>query len=398
MLLFNRFQLSVMSWFTLFAALFSLSAIAGDIGRPTLDLEIIASKSVYSTKDTMQIKVTTNISKISDTVADLYVAVQEPDSNIRVHLKKSQWLIEPWKSPEDIYLSLYNRAIGPYRWFFILCTPGTDPLDKANWIAYNSLQLSVLPNNALLPKISSPRNDDAPLLIAHAGGVINGKWGTNALEALEKNYQKGIRYFEMDFSWTSDKYLVSIHDWSITLKTLFSHTAQKPSYQAYKAMPMVDGLTQMTIDSILEWLSTHHDAYIITDIKEKNINGLSLIAQKSKQLQHQFIPQIYQLKDFDEVKKMGFDKIIFTIYKTNLTDVELLKLSTSKPLFAVTMPVHRAFSSPLASLLSNAGLITYAHTINQLEVFQYLRGQAIYGIYTDQIHPEKVNADTQYRE
>ena len=89
MLLFNRFQLSAMSLFALFTALFSLSAIAVDIGRTIPDLEITASKSVYSTKDTTQIKVATNISNTSDTIADLYVAVQEPDSNIRVHLKKA---------------------------------------------------------------------------------------------------------------------------------------------------------------------------------------------------------------------------------------------------------------------------------------------------------------------
>src|SRR5210317_451008 len=61
--------------------------------------------------------------------------------------------------------------------------------------------------------IASGSNISPPVFIAHAGGSLNGQKYTNSLEALNLNYQKGHRFFEVDFSWTSDEGLVAIHDW-----------------------------------------------------------------------------------------------------------------------------------------------------------------------------------------
>jgi len=45
-----------------------------------------------------------------------------------------------------------------------------------------------------------------PIIIAHAAGAVNGRTYTNSLEAFEYNYAKGHRFFEVDFSWTSDRF------------------------------------------------------------------------------------------------------------------------------------------------------------------------------------------------
>ncbi|MDR1388703.1 MAG: hypothetical protein LBJ31_01825 [Treponema sp.] len=56
------------------------------------------------------------------------------------------------------------------------------------------------------------------LLIAHAGGALFGAGGetltyTNSLEAVEQNYMRGHRVFEIDFSLTKDGKLAAVHDW-----------------------------------------------------------------------------------------------------------------------------------------------------------------------------------------
>ena len=49
--------------------------------------------------------------------------------------------------------------------------------------------------------------------IAHAGGSINYHVYTNSLESLEKNYNLGARYFELDLLLTSDGKIAAAHDW-----------------------------------------------------------------------------------------------------------------------------------------------------------------------------------------
>src|SRR5262245_1231507 len=52
------------------------------------------------------------------------------------------------------------------------------------------------------------------LVIAHAGGAVNGKTYRNAREGLDQSSERGCRYMELDFNWTADNKLVTIHDWS----------------------------------------------------------------------------------------------------------------------------------------------------------------------------------------
>ncbi len=54
---------------------------------------------------------------------------------------------------------------------------------------------------------------DINRFIAHAGGEIDGHTYTNSLEALNLNYKKGFRLFELDIHETSDHKYVAVHDW-----------------------------------------------------------------------------------------------------------------------------------------------------------------------------------------
>lgn len=55
------------------------------------------------------------------------------------------------------------------------------------------------------------------------------------------------------------------------------------------------------------------------------------------------------------------------------------------------MPVRRAFSFSLLSELNRKGVTVYAHTINKIEILNYLRRKGIHGIYTDNILPEDLS-------
>ncbi len=54
---------------------------------------------------------------------------------------------------------------------------------------------------------------DTNRFIAHAGGEIDGYKYTNTLEAVNTNYKKGFRLFELDIIKTADNIYVAAHDW-----------------------------------------------------------------------------------------------------------------------------------------------------------------------------------------
>ncbi|PIE71308.1 MAG: hypothetical protein CSA22_03330 [Deltaproteobacteria bacterium] len=49
------------------------------------------------------------------------------------------------------------------------------------------------------------QNNFIALRVAHAGGGIQSHTYTNAYEALNETYKKGVKYFELDFVFTSDR-------------------------------------------------------------------------------------------------------------------------------------------------------------------------------------------------
>lgn len=68
---------------------------------------------------------------------------------------------------------------------------------------------------------------------------------------------------------------------------------------------MINSLKQMSIDDTLEWLKNNTDAYIVTDVKEDNmengnIKALTEFANSSKEIQSRFIPQIYDTVQYQK--------------------------------------------------------------------------------------------------
>lgn len=227
-----------------------------------------------------------------------------------------------------------------------------------------------------------------PVLIAHAGGRFEGKHYTNSKEALDFSYANGHRFFEVDISFTSDKRPVLIHDWDDTYHKYFKNGPENATLAEFKTLQMESNMHQMTIEDLYTWLEKHPDAVIVTDVKSDNLEILKLIADEYKRYQEQIIPQIYDVSEFEPARLMGYKKIIFTLYRTNISDEDLLDFSKANQLFAVTMVPQRA--EKVAQKLKDQGVIVYSHTINSLTEFEDLQKVGVYGIYTDSIYPPSI--------
>ncbi len=224
--------------------------------------------------------------------------------------------------------------------------------------------------------------------VAHAGGGIHGETYTNSLEALNENYKKGFKFFEIDFSFTKDNRLVCLHDWEINFAQRFGHYPnEKPTLIEFeKLVKDQKQIHNCTLDGLAKWLKQHPSAFIITDVKERNIEALSIIYDKIPDASHRIIPQIYYPENFDKAKKIGFKQVIWTLYRyagDNHSVIEWAK--KFKGPFAITMARDRA-DSELPRNLHALNIPTYVHTINDTREYEKYKTKGITEIYTDFLH------------
>ena len=237
-----------------------------------------------------------------------------------------------------------------------------------------------------------------PRLIAHAGGAIDGVVYCNCLEALELNYSLGHRHFELDFCPTSDAHWVGIHDWERSWQRLFGGTPANPrdwrsfpTLEAFVSAPMLYGYTPLTIELLNDWLRTHPDAYIVTDIRGGNVKGLQYIADRSPGLLDRYIPQIYHRDEYEPATALGFNRIIYTLYSTKDSPEEIAEFVASHPLYAVTTNPTKQDVERILSLLADLGQIVYLHTYNEVaQVEDLLKSMPIHGVYTDFLAPDSL--------
>ncbi|MDP4094289.1 MAG: amidohydrolase [Bacillota bacterium] len=223
-------------------------------------------------------------------------------------------------------------------------------------------------------------------LIAHACGEYHRIIYSNSLNALESNYKKGFRFFEIDFSLSSDKEIIMIHDWEKTAEMLLGTTGIEYTHKAFIESKTKDNLTLMDMDMLIKWLETHSDAYVVTDSKKDGLSIWEALSKKYDNIIQRFYIQACTFEEYYSIKKMGFKNIILTLYKTDYSDRDVLKFAGSNDLYAITMPAERAVGS-LPAELKKLNVKVYAHTVNSINEYKKLLKNGVYGVYTDSIPP-----------
>lgn len=233
---------------------------------------------------------------------------------------------------------------------------------------------------------STTTPDECPQYIAHGGGIAKGLKRTNSKDALDETYARGYRFFELDFSWTSDQQLVALHDWDETVVNLFGGTPGAISLEQFRQLKMRHGLQQMTLNDVLQWLAEHPDAHIITDVKGDNLAALQLIANAQPELKNRIIPQVYRFPQITAVRDFGYTQVILTLYLSRYSDKAILDFAKQQKPFAITMPIDRAITA-LPRLLAAANTMTYVHGAIDESLKQKLDENGIAGIYTSKLLP-----------
>ncbi|GAB6178618.1 hypothetical protein JCM16814_35100 [Desulfobaculum senezii] len=146
----------------------------------------------------------------------------------------------------------------------------------------------------------------------------------------------------------------------------------------------------MTYFDVVSFLEKNKDIQIITDVKDDNIDALRYFADHYSQATERIIPQIYTPIEYGPVKRLGYKKIIFTIYAyKRAKDINLLnRYAKSFKFYALTVPKYRC-TAEFCSLISQNTRRLYAHTVNSCEELSTLKNRGVTEVYTDYLAPIK---------
>lgn len=236
-------------------------------------------------------------------------------------------------------------------------------------------------------------NNFVVLRVAHAGGAVYGLTYTNSLEALNHNYAKGFRYFELDFNYTRDGNLVCLHDWDKVFKKLWGYTPQEvlnlAEFEVF-ARQNPAGITPCTMSSLAQWMSQHPDAKVITDVKDHNVKALASMRTLLPDAQRRVIPQVYQPDNFSRIKRLGYESIIWTLYQFDGSVEDVLTWTDSfSGNFAVAMNRKFDILPILVPLLSKRNIPVYVHTVNSsVGLTEYREVLGVSEVYTDSLPPQ----------
>ncbi len=230
------------------------------------------------------------------------------------------------------------------------------------------------------------------LIVAHAMGTIatttvDGT-GTNSLEAFLYSYEQGFRIFEIDIVITADDQAFLLHDNTEPLVGLRAgDTYRSVSSSAILGKKFRDTFTILTWHDALVLLQTYRDVSFVLDIKDEFAHTLEILAADplfyEGNIKDRIIPQVYNPDDMMSVRTYEFNDVIFTLYRSEMTDDEVVSFVGENPdITVVTMWWDKRYTDRFAVLLRDRGVGTYVHTPNQRDVVRSFLIKGV-GVYTD---------------
>ncbi|CAM4317237.1 hypothetical protein ZORO111903_13095 [Zobellia roscoffensis] len=140
------------------------------------------------------------------------------------------------------------------------------------------------------PKITYDFEPNNNRYIAHAGGEIDGVKSTNTKNALDENYKKGFRLFELDIIETSDGKLVAAHDWAMWARFTDYPGELPPSHSEFMKHKIYGAYTTLDLKGINSWFKAHPDATLVTDKVNNPIDFANQFIDKDRLLMELFSP------------------------------------------------------------------------------------------------------------
>ncbi len=245
------------------------------------------------------------------------------------------------------------------------------------------LPLNLKDEKVYFPKIKyafEPNNDR---YIAHAGGEVKGIKSTNSKEALDENYKKGFRLFELDIIKTADGKLVAAHDWKMWARFTDFTGALPPTHKEFMKHKIYGDYTTLDMKGINDWFAAHPDAILVTDKLNDPVGFASKFVDKSRLLM-----ELFSQMSIDEASANGVNVIISQepLFALVGDKINYLKVNNIK-YAAVSRRIIRSQTKFLNQLREH-GIKVYVYNVNfdpgkdEKYVYDNELG-LVYGMYAD---------------
>lgn len=223
--------------------------------------------------------------------------------------------------------------------------------------------------------------------IAHAGGEINGVKSTNSKHALDENYKKGFRNFELDIIETSDGKLVAAHDWNMWARFTDFTGSLPPTHDQFMEQKIYGDYTTLDMDGINTWFKNHPDATLITDKVNDPIAFANAFVDKDR-----LIMELFSVMAVEKASEHGIQTMISQepLLAIKGDKINFLKVNNVKHV-AVSRRII-ASQKKLMLQLRDAGIKVYVFNVNfdmgkdEQYVYDNELG-LVYGMYADKWIP-----------
>jgi hypothetical protein len=227
----------------------------------------------------------------------------------------------------------------------------------------------------------------APARIGHAGGGMQDlRIYNNSEESILFNLTRNFKWFELDFIWVDDELVTDAGRAAKTSSTTGSYYDAKDEKLASK--DKLEDTTCLTLAALSRLMEAHPFMRIVTDVKDDNLKALQTMkASMPSFFADRIIAQIYQPEEYAAVWALGFNNIIWTLYKYDGTDDDVILELEKMSLVCVTMPQKRA-ESGFGVRCDSGGNKVMTHTINDPVVLRKLILESgVSEVYSDFINP-----------
>ena len=219
--------------------------------------------------------------------------------------------------------------------------------------------------------------------IAHAGGEVNGIKSTNSKNALDENYKKGFRIFELDIIETSDGKLVAAHDWNMWARFTDYTGTLPPTHAQFMKQKIYGDYITMDMDGINAWFKNHPDATLVTDKVNDPIAFAEAFIDKDRLIMELFSVMAVEKASENGIHAMMSQEPLMAIKgdKTNFLKVNDVKhVAISRRIIAN--------QKKLMLQLKEAGIKVYVYNVNfdpgkDEKYVQDNEFGLIYGMYAD---------------
>ena len=217
--------------------------------------------------------------------------------------------------------------------------------------------------------------------IAHAGGMIDDHVYTNSIEALNLNYKKGFRFFELDIYKTRDGIYVAVHDWSTWKKVSGYPGDLPPSVKDFKKYKRYGKYEAIDIGDINKWFVEHEDAVLVTDKVNKPLEFSNIFIDNDRLIMEMFTwNAVYEGLKYD-IKVMPAWHLLSTLGNHKVKKLLDLKISAVTANRKVVLK-----NKELLEDLLNHNIKIYAFGMTQNHDEKYIICNELnyfYGVYAD---------------